>query len=124
MSTYAELMATVLTGEGKSFVVFEHGSVVVFVDAAADADLAADALALLADMGPVAIGGPAGDFSVISLPDGRGWAVTSHHTDLLTLVLPGEVDEGAEVVRVGLYGRSKRGQDAAEPVVVHVHDGR
>ncbi len=124
MSGYAELMASVLAGAGKSFVVFEHGSVVVFVDAAADADLAADALALIADAGPVAAGGPAGDFGVISLPDERGWAVTSHHPDLLTLVLPGEVDDGAADVTIGLYGRSKRGQDAEERSVAHVHDAR
>lgn len=124
MSRYAVLMATVLTGAGKSFVVFEHGSVVVFVDAAADVDLASDAVELIAEAGPVAAGGPAGDFGVISLPDGRGWAVTSHHPDLLTLVLPVEVDEGAEDVRIGLLGRSKRGQDAEERSVVHIHDGR
>lgn len=112
-----------LTGAGKSFVVFEHGSVVVLVDASATADLAAEAIAVIAESGPVAAGGPAGDFGVCTLPDGRGWAVTSHHPDLLT-VFPAEVDEGAEGVTIGLLGRSKRGQDAEEQTVVHVHDGR
>lgn len=121
--SYAEVMAAVLTGAGKSFVVFEHGSVVVLVDADAHVDLAAEAVALIANMGPVHPGSPAGDFGVITLNDDLGWAVTSHHPDLLTLVLAGEITDGSEV-GIGLLGRSKRGQDAEERTVVHVHDGR
>jgi len=124
MSDYARVMSAVLSGHGKSFVVFEHGSVVVLVSAPPGADLAAEATRLMQEHGPVAVGSPAGDFGVITLPDGRGWAVTSHHPDILTLVLPHEVSEAPTDLSVGLYGRAKRNQDASEPRVIHVQDGR
>jgi hypothetical protein len=121
---YVETMRAVLTGAGKSFVLFENGTVVVFVDAAADVDLEAAAEDLLASFGPVQVGSSAGDFGVLVLPDDRGWAVTSHHPDVLTLLLPDEISADAGELAVGVIGRSKRGRDAEALRVVHIEDRR
>jgi hypothetical protein len=121
---YVATMRRVLRGTGKSFIVFERGTVVVVVGAEPDVDLAARAVALLSEWGPVHVGTPAGDFNVITLPDGLGWAVTCHHPDIITLVALGEAPGGALDLLVGLLGRSKRAEDAERLSVVHVEDAR
>ncbi len=124
MGRYAQLMAAVLVGDGKSFVVFEGGTVVVIADAEGDADLSARAVTIMEQYGSVVAGGPAGDFETVRLTEERGWAITSHHPDLLTLVLPDEVTAGTPSVEIGLLGRSKRHQDSLDLQIVHVEDGR
>ncbi|MFI5914242.1 hypothetical protein [Dactylosporangium sp. NPDC051541] len=119
----ATLWRRIIQGEGKSWVVFEHGTVVVLPAAEPGADLGESAVAVLREYGPVAPGSPAGDFTVIPLDPGPGWVVTSHHPDLLTYVGPDEVTDTAAAA-VGLYGRGKREQDAAECTIVHAEDNR
>lgn len=121
---YATVMQRVVHGEDKSFVVFEHGTIVVFVKAAPDRDLRADAAELMKKYGPVSVGSPSGDFSVIELRNGLGWAVTSHHPDIFTLVLPEEVSTAESDLSIGLVGRAKRADDAERLTVVHVKDAR
>lgn len=116
---YAALFKRVVRGPGKSFVVFEHGTVVVFAAAASEIELRAAAIELMKQYGPVHVGSPAGDFGVVTLPDGLGAAVTSHHDDILTLLTAEEL-AGASELAVGIIGRGKRGQDAAELAIVHV----
>ncbi|HEY1015521.1 MAG TPA: hypothetical protein VGE07_22625 [Herpetosiphonaceae bacterium] len=113
----------VINGPEKSWVLFGHGTCVILMEP--EADLAAQAVALLREWGPVAAGTPAGDFNVIDLAADPGWAVTSHHPDILTYVPPDEFESGqpAEVV-IGLLGRSRRAQDAEELRVIHVEDRR
>jgi hypothetical protein len=112
-----------IRGDHRSWVLFRHGTCVVFAAPAADADLAADAVALLREYGPVVAGGPAGDFGTITLDPGPGYVVSGHHHDVLTFVSPEEVDPHDDLT-VGLYGRSKRDRDGRELDVVHVEDRR
>ena len=121
---YVETMRAVLSGAGKSFVMFSGGTVVVFVDAGPEVDLAETATQLLAQFGPVHAGSAGGDFGVLELPDDRGWAITGHHPDVLTLLLPDEVSPEASELAIGVIGRSKRGRDAQTLRVVHVEDQR
>src|SRR5262249_11435627 len=65
-----------------------------------------------------------GDFSVITLDNGRGWVVTCHHPDILTMVGRDEVEPDSTDVLIGLLGRSKRGQDTDELLVLHVENRR
>ncbi|HEX8913444.1 MAG TPA: hypothetical protein VF796_13870 [Humisphaera sp.] len=112
----------VIRGDGKSWVLFANGTCVILTNP--QPDLAARAVAILREWGPVHAGSSAGDFSVIHLSDHPGWVVTSHHNDVLTYVAPDEVgDEPSDLV-IGLTGRSKRGQDAEELRVLHVEDRR
>lgn len=118
---------TVIVGDGKSWVLFRQGTCVIFVDPAPGTDLAGAARELLAEWGPVHVGSSAGDFSVITLPDGLGWAVTCHHPDVLTWVPPPDEDgpgPAANEVGIGLLGRSLRGRDGEGLEVVHVEDRR
>lgn len=111
---------TIIQGEGKSWVLFANGTCVILVGP--QPDLAAQAVQIMKQWGPVHAGSSASDFSVIHLTEHPGWVVTSHHPDVLTYVAPDEVGEEPSEVRVGLAGRSKRDQDAEELRVPHVED--
>jgi hypothetical protein len=73
----------IIRGEGKSWVVFAHGTCVVLPDLEPTADLAAVAVGILRQYGPVRAGSPAGDFGTITLDPGPGWAVYGHHKDVI-----------------------------------------
>jgi len=117
-----EAWRAIINGPGKSWVLFENGTCVILMEP--EADLAAQATALLREYGPVRVGSSFGDFSTITLEDGHGWVVTCHHNDILTFVGPDEASPDAQDVVVGLLGRSKRGQDAEQLRVLHVEDKR
>lgn len=123
-----EVWRQIIEGDGKSWVLFEHGTCVVLAEPGADElaaraadELAAQAVRVLREFGPVLPGSPAADFGTIPLDRAPGWVVTGHHPDVLTYVAPGEVDE-PDSLAVGLTGRSKRHQDAEDLAVIHVED--
>jgi hypothetical protein len=113
-----ETWRSIIVGENKSWVLFEHGTCVIFTNATGD--LAKQATDLLAEWGPVQVGTDAGDFDVVELAEHPGWVVTCHHPDILTYVDQEEVGAQAAEIMIGLIGRSKRDQDAHELTVVHV----
>jgi hypothetical protein len=110
----------------KVWVLFENGTCVVLVKP--EEDPQAQATALLEEWGPVHVGSPSADFSVVTLKNGLGWVVTCHHNDILTLVFKDEIDLGddgdANTVAIGMAGRGKRRADAEALNVVHVEDMR
>jgi hypothetical protein len=108
----------VIVGDGKGWVVFEHGTSVIFTNPSGD--LRDRACAILREWGPVHAGSSAGDFSVIELRDAPGWVVTSHHPDVFTYVSPGDVGPNASDLEVGFVGRSRRNLDAESLHVIHV----
>ncbi|MBU6302004.1 MAG: hypothetical protein KGS60_10650 [Verrucomicrobia bacterium] len=110
-----------INGPEKSWVLFRNGTCVILMKPAAD--LAAQAKTLLREFGPVHSSSTFGDFSTIELNNGRGWVVTSHHPDILTLVGPDEAMSTSDML-IGLQGRTKRGMDAEEVEVLHVEDRR
>ncbi|MFO0825311.1 MAG: hypothetical protein U0792_19680 [Gemmataceae bacterium] len=113
----------IINGPENSWVLFENGTCVVLMEPVGD--LSVPAIELLRENGPVFAGSSFGDFSTIELDEGRGWVVTCHHNDILTFVAPDEVTpETASDLLVGLFGRSKRGQDAEKLKVIHVEDRR
>jgi hypothetical protein len=122
MNQMVETWRQIITGEGKSWVLFAKGTCVILMEPAAD--LKAQALELMREWGPVHVGSPAGDFNTIELPDGIGWVVTCHHNDILTFVDPTEIEGEPNDLMVGLFGRSKRDQDAEELQIIHVEDNR
>ncbi|MFF7971048.1 hypothetical protein [Streptomyces sp. NPDC007905] len=110
-----------LTGSGKSWVLFEHGTCVVLEESGGG--LADRATGILREFGPVSVGGPAGDFRVLELKNGEGWLVTGHHPDVVTFVALEESEDPSHLA-VGIHGRSKRDRDGTELHVVHVEDAR
>ena len=112
------------SSEEKSWVLFDHGTCVVLPKPDPVEDLGEQAVNLLAEYGPVYVGSPAGDFSVIELEEVPGWCVTCHHDDVLTYVELADVTQGAGTLEVGLCGRSKRHMDGTELTVKHVEDRR
>ena len=122
MNPLVEIWRRIILGEGKSWVVFANGTSVILMDP--QDDLEAQAIELMREWGPVHVGSPAGDFNVITLPDGLGWVVTCHHNDILTYVSPVEMEGEPSDLVVGLYGRSKRHQDSQDLQVIHIEDNR
>src|SRR6266536_1874239 len=80
---------SIIVGENKSWVLFEHGTCVIFTNATGD--LEKQAKDLLAEWGPVQVGTDAGDFNVVELAERPGWVVSCHHPDILTYVGPEEM---------------------------------
>ena len=113
----------IIQGDSKSWVLFEHGTCVILMQT--EADLAAQATALLAEWGPVQVGTDSADFDVIELANAPGWVVTCHHPDILVYVpVDDENTAGTSDVVIGLIGRSERDQDAKELKVIHIEDKR
>ena len=113
----------ILDGDGRSWVVFEHGTCVVLAEP--EGDLAEQARALLEEWGPVRAGTPFGDFTVSHLTHLPGWIVHCHHPDILTYVSPEELlTPDTPEMFIGLLGRSKRNADATSPRAIHVEDRR
>ena len=112
----------IIIGDDKSWVLFENGTCVILMEP--EDDLAAQAITLMKEWGPVHAGCSAGDFSTITLDNETGWVVTSHHNDILTYVCTEEAGDDPSDLSVGLLGRSKRGQDADSLIVIHVEDKR
>ena len=124
VADYVDSWRNALIGaDTKSWVLFENGTVVVLMEPMDN--LKSQAVDLLKEWGPVHAGGPAGDFSVISLSNYPGWIVTCQHNDILTYVAPSELKENKPSdVTVGLYGRNKRDLDARDLKVIHIEDNR
>ncbi|MFC7550542.1 hypothetical protein [Plantactinospora sp. GCM10030261] len=110
-------------GDAKSWVLFAHGTCVLLPDPSPDADLAAQAIGILREYGPVRPDGPAGDFGVLPLDPGPGWIVWGPHGEVLTYVGPDEVEDDSDLA-VGRWGQSKRDWDGHELEVIHVEDRR
>ncbi|MFJ9815518.1 hypothetical protein ACIRU3_09635 [Streptomyces sp. NPDC101151] len=119
--TLIDAWRRLLSGSGKSWVLFEHGTCVVLEEP--EGSLADRATGILREFGPVSVGGPAGDFRVLELQNGEGWLVTGHHPDVVTFVALDESEDPSHLA-VGIHGRSKRDQDGRDPHVVHVEDAR
>ena len=117
-----ETWRRIIIGEYKSWALFSNGTCVILMQP--EADVRRQAVEMMKTYGPVHAGGPAGDFSVITLDEDPGWVVTSHHPDILTYVSPDEVAEQSNDLVIGLLGRSKRDLDASELMVIHVEDDR
>src|SRR5262249_11345519 len=95
-----EAWRATLSGLDKSWVLFANGTCVVFTEPGSD--LTAQAVAILREFGPAGDESEIGDFAAtIPLPDGRGWLVAGHHSDIVTFVGRDEVGPGASDVDVG-----------------------
>jgi hypothetical protein len=118
-----ETWRATLSGLDKAWVLFEHGTCIVFTEPGPD--LTARAKAILREFGPAADGSEAGDFAAtVPLPDGRGWLVAGHHSDIATFVSRDEVAPGTQDADIGRLGRAKRERDIKELRVLHVEEKR
>jgi hypothetical protein len=122
-SNLVEAWRAILGDLDKSWVLFEHGTCVVFTEPGAD--LVAQAAAILREFGPVGDESAIGDFAAtIPLPDGRGWLVAGHHSDIVTFVGRDEVAPGTPDAAIGRLGRARRALDVEQLRVLHVEDNR
>jgi len=118
IDTYRSIIVT----EDSSWVVFKHGTCVIFKNPDPKLDLKKEAIKLLKEWGPVVPGTPSGDFNITTLTEQPGWVVTCHHPDIIDYVDRSDFDEKMLVgeINIGLMGRSKRDKDAKSLKVMHV----
>lgn len=108
-----------------SWVLFRHGTCMVLPDLPPGEDLAQCAKDLLARVGPVIPGTPAGDFDPMRLRDGLGWLVSYPHAEMFSYVEASDVPSADDPrLAAGLLGRENRAKDAEELAVAHVEDRR
>ncbi len=121
---HVPIWRAILDDDQKSWVLFEHGTCVIFVEPRTD--LAAQASKILSTWGPVIVGTPSADFNVIDLDNPlTGWVVTGHHPDVLNYVSPQDFKESEPPnFLVGILGRGNREQDAHSLKVIHIEDSR
>ena len=75
---HVSIWRAILDDNQKSWVLFEHGTCVIFLKPRTD--LAAQASKTICTWGPVIVGTPSADFNVIDLDNSlTGWVVTGHH---------------------------------------------
>ena len=105
-----------LNSERKKWVMFQNGSVVIFIDRpdSENNSLEMDAIEIMKRDGPVYVGTEHGDFQTISLDD--GYIVTSHNPNLM--IVHEGIIEGGDNLMVGLMLRSRRDQDSSELKVI------
>lgn len=109
-------------GSEKSWVIYKNGTVVIFMEPVEDLKKAANDIMI--EYGPVHPGTPSGDFTTIDLVKDPGYIVACHHPDVLSYVGPDEFEGEFDEVTVGIQGRIKRAQDAADLEVIHVQNNR
>ncbi len=131
--TIEEMVATwrsILPSEGGSWVLFEHGTCVLFK--ASEPDIEMQAKEILEKWGPVVPGTNLGDFNVVDLEAVSGWIVTYAHPGVVNYVSPSEVEAEQPSdpdapdymfrAAIGLTGREKRRQDAESLKIIHVEE--
>jgi hypothetical protein len=76
----------------------------------------------ISNYGPVYVGGPAGDFSVIALTKVEGWSISGHGYGIYTYVHPDEItDSEVDDITIGLFGRQKRQKDSDEKNIIYIN---
>lgn len=106
----------------KDWVLFENGTYIIFDDVSKIENIEKEAIRLMKEFGPVAAGGPAGDFNVTSLNLTKGWIVSGHGYGMYTYVNPKELESNyPSDMTIGIYGRTKRNADGLNPAIIHVN---
>lgn len=106
-----------------SFVIFEHGTCVVFKDA--KGDIETQAKEVLKKWGTVVPGTDLGDFSVHDIENEPVWLVTYTHPDITNFVTLNEIaketdeDSIGNTVVIGMTGRNKREEDAKTLKIIY-----
>jgi hypothetical protein len=122
VAALVDVWRRIIVGDHKSWVLFAYGTCVILTEPADD--LAAQAIDILREYGPVHPGTPAGDFGTVELDRAPGWVVTGHHPDVLTYVAPDDVLAESSELLIGLIGRSRRDDDSRELSIIHIEDRR
>jgi len=108
-----------LITDGRPWVLFEHGTVVVLPDATGPTDLADRARLALRHDAEQRAGSAAGDPAVRRYGD-AGWVVASSDPNVFTFVPEHTIGDGATDVTVGMAGRTAHDAGASGGRVVYV----
>lgn len=120
---YIEIWRKVIIGDNKSWVLFENGTCVILMEP--KEDLAAQAIDIMKEYGPVHVGSASADMGITELTNYPGWVVTGHHPDILNYMSPEEFKtDNPNDVAIGVLGRSKREADSKSLNIIHIEDKR
>ena len=106
-----------------NWVLFKHGTYVVFDNKDHMPDLVQKALDLMKEHRPKTAEAYHWDYSVTELHRIEGWSVHGNGYGIYTYVYPREMaDLEADMPQVAAFAKAKRALDEAVPEVVYVHD--
>ena len=120
---YVKIWRKLIIGDNKSWVLFEDGTCVILMEP--KEDLAAQAIDIMKEYGPVHIGSASADMEITKLTKYPGWVVTGHHPDILNYISPDELkNDDTDDIVVGFLGRSTREADSKSLNIIHIEDKR
>ena len=124
---YVEIWRKLIIGDNKSWALFENGTCVILMEP--KEDLAAQAIDIMKEYGPVHVGTASADMRVTKLSYYPVWVVRGHHPDILNYVSPDELNDelkndDTEDFNIGFLGRSKREDDSKSLNIIHIEDKR
>lgn len=112
----------VIKPEIKNWVLFSHGTFVIFKNINKGDNLAEKAIEHMKKFGSVHPGSEAGDFNVRELENHKGWLVSGYGPNMATLVYPQEIEnKNHDTLVVGIFGRTKRDKDSQELEIIHIN---
>ena len=103
---------------GRSWLVYENGTVVIIPDAITEDALKKEANTILDEWGEIRAGSQYGDFFAREQNDTNGWLVGYPVGTVLNFVHNAESDTHNEMV-MGMLGRQKRHRDWEERKIIH-----
>ncbi|HLO87340.1 MAG TPA: hypothetical protein VK203_20365 [Nostocaceae cyanobacterium] len=107
-----------------NWVLFTHGTFIIFADVTDEDDLEQQAIDILREHGEVRIGESSADFQVTTLSTTVGWVVRGNVPGLYVYVHPTELDsDDPDDLEVGLFARVIRQTDFEDLEVLHVNRG-
>ena len=103
----------------ENWILFKNGTYIILEEVSDERKIELQGMEQMLKYGPVYPGGQAGDFVTISLSNTEGWVISGHGYGMYTYVHPSELEqENPKDFEIGLYGRSKRGLDGANPEII------
>jgi hypothetical protein len=109
----------------ENWVLFSNGTYIIVEDETIQ-DIRDHCEKTMKEFGPVYVGSPAGDFFVTHLNKTVGWVVGGHAYGMYTYVSPDELlsEFGANPtdLEIGIFGRTKRENDAKECRIIFTNN--
>lgn len=104
----------------KDWVVFEHGTYVIFDNIDTVPDIQKSALAHLKAYTPKTVLDNNWDFTISDLDETDGWSVYGNGYGIYTFVHATELSMGASPLQVGAYAKTKRALDEKNPKIIFI----
>lgn len=104
----------------RNWVVFKHGTYIIFDSIEGITDVQAEAVRLLTQHKPKRPADKNWDFKITELNNTVGWSVFGNGYGIYTYIHPLEVSMHPNPQELGAYGKAKRALDEANPEIIFI----